>query len=129
MSEQRVQGSGLSDQPLDGTSTALIPEPRSLHPSSLGALSQFELIQRKFVKHKLAVVSMLLLVVLYTMAILAEFFAPYSANWKDLPHAYCPPQKVRFSFTGGFYTHPARRSVDPITFKKSYYEDRRKPCR
>ena len=92
--------------------------------ASVEYLSQWQLIRRRFVRHRLAVVGLYLLVVLYVLAIFAEFFAPCLPGHKDLHHTYCPPQLPRFSFTRGFYTHAVVRHVDPITFRKTYAEDR-----
>jgi peptide/nickel transport system permease protein len=58
------------------------------------------------------------------VAAFSEFFAPYSANWNDLDHAYCPPQPPGFSLRHGFYTCAVKQQVDPVTYKKSYVEDR-----
>jgi peptide/nickel transport system permease protein len=85
-------------------------------------LSPWALVRRRFVRHRLAFASLHLLAVLYLMAAGAEFFAPYPQQWRDLSHAYCPPQLPRFSFAHGFYVPALRRVVDPLTFKKSYVE-------
>ena len=87
-------------------------------------LSQWQLIRLRFVKHRLAVVSLYVLTVLYTLAMFSEFFASYPANWKDLSHAYCPPQTPRFSFRHGLHAYGMRQHVDPVTFKREYIEDR-----
>jgi peptide/nickel transport system permease protein len=88
-----------------------------------GALSQWALIGRRFRHHRLAVASLFLLVVLYGLAAFAEFCAPYSADWHDLSKIYCPPQLPRFSWRDGLHVPALRVSVDPLTFKRSYYED------
>ena len=88
-----------------------------------GLLSPWALIRRRFAQHRLAVVSLFLLAVLYTLALGVEFFAPYSRQWRDLSHAYCPPQLPRFSLMHGFHVPAMQRLVDPLTFKKSYLED------
>jgi peptide/nickel transport system permease protein len=80
--------------------------------------------RRRFVQHRLAVVSLFLLAVLYTLAAGAEFFAPYTRQWRDLSHAYCPPQLPRFSMAHGLHVPSMRSQVDPLTFKRSYLEDR-----
>jgi peptide/nickel transport system permease protein len=85
-------------------------------------LSQWQLIRRAFARHRLAVVSLHLLILLYGVALLAEFVAPYSPMAKDLAHPYCPPQLVRFSFSRGFYTYAMQLQVDPVTFRKTYVE-------
>lgn len=86
--------------------------------------SQWQLIRRRFVRHRLAVAAMFVLAVLYLMAVFAEFFSPYGSEWRDLPHAYCPPQPPRWSLARGLHVYAVKRHVDPITFRKSYVEDR-----
>ena len=88
-----------------------------------GALSQWALIWRRLARHRLAVGSLFVLAVLYVLAAGAEFFAPYSPQWRDLSRAYCPPQLPRFSFAHGFYVPALSSQRDPLTFKKTYLED------
>ncbi|MFC1806079.1 hypothetical protein ACFL09_03770, partial [Planctomycetota bacterium] len=83
-------------------------------------LSQWQLIRRHFVRHRLAVAGLYLLIVLYIIAVFAEFFAPYVPRHKDIDHAYCPPQLPRVSLRHGFYTYAVTRDVDPINFRKTY---------
>ncbi len=85
--------------------------------------SQWQLIRRRFARHRVAVGALFLLAVLYAVAAFAEFFAPYPADWRDLPHAYCPPQPPRLSLSRGLHTYAAVQHVDPITFRKTYVED------
>ena len=88
-----------------------------------GSLSQWALIRRRFGQHRLAVGSVFLLAVLYGLAVGAEFFAPSTRQWRDLSHAYCPPQLPRFTFEHGFYVPAMKSYVDPLTFKRTYIED------
>jgi len=100
------------------------PAHRSAVPAvEPGSLSQWALIRRRFVRHKLAVGSLFLLGVLYALALGAEFFAPYTRGWRDLAHAYCPPQLPRFSMKEGLHVLEMRRYKDPLTFKLTYLED------
>ena len=99
----------------------------SAPPRDLAALSPWALMSRRFRRHRVAVLSLYALAVLYTLAIAAEFFAPHSREWRDLGHAYCPPQMPQFSFAQGFYVPAMKRVIDPVTFKKSYYEDPTQP--
>jgi len=91
--------------------------------SSIATMSQWQLIWRRFRRHKLAAASLYVLALMYTMAIFAEFFAPYPSRWKDLPHAYCPPQTPKLSSSRGLYVRAVKQHVDPITFQKTYVED------
>lgn len=85
-----------------------------------GQLSQWQLIRLRFAKHKLAVISLYVLQVMYAVAILAEFVAPYDPNTRHLDYMYSPPQVVQFSFSDGFYVNAQQQIIDPITFRKSY---------
>jgi peptide/nickel transport system permease protein len=85
--------------------------------------SQWNLIKRKFAKHKLAVGSLYLLIILYCLAFFADFMVPYTANWKDLDHAYCPPQTILFNMEHGFFTKAIKRHTDPVSLRKNYEED------
>jgi hypothetical protein len=87
---------------------------------SAATLSQWQLIALRFSKHFLAVASLFILMVLYSLAIFAEFAAPYTRGWGDVEKIYCPPQLPKFSFSNGFYTNRIERQIDPIT-QKNYY--------
>ncbi|HRE04147.1 MAG TPA: ABC transporter permease [Opitutaceae bacterium] len=104
------------------------PPASSLEPPA-GALSQWALIRRRFSKHRLAVASLYLLAVLYALAVLAEFFAPYSREWRDLQHRYAPPQLPRFSIKEGFHVPRMIAVKDPITYRIKYLEDVATPLR
>ena len=82
-------------------------------------LSQWQLVKRSFVKHRLAVWSLFLLKIMYLVVLFAEFFAPHTSQWRDLDYAYCPPQIPRYSISKGLHVYAMERYIDPITFKKS----------
>lgn len=90
------------------------------------ALSQWALIWRRFSRHWLAVASLFLLIALYVLAAGAEFFAPYSRQWRDLDQVYCPPQLPRYSLRHGWHVFEMQVRQDPLTFRKTYLEDRAK---
>ena len=92
-------------------------------PARAEALSQWQLIRIRFRKHHLATAAMFLLIIMYLLAIFAEFFAPYPTAWKDLYHAYSPPQIPRFNFRQGLHIKAVKKHVDPITFQKTYVEN------
>ncbi len=103
----------------------LAPAPRT-RPSlkDLGSMTQWQLIRLKFSKHRLAVVSLLVIISLYIMAIFAEFLAPYGPNDKTGTHVFAPPQKLKFSFSSGLYTYPVRQIQNPVDLTTKYFEDR-----
>ena len=90
----------------------------------VSVMSQWQLILLGFRKHKLAVASLFLLAALYALALLAEVVAPYTRQWKDLGHIYCPPQPPVLSLRHGLHVRAVRLHIDPVTFKKEYLVDR-----
>lgn len=102
-----------------------VPVPAGTEPAAAGeSYSQWQLIRRRFVRHRLAVAALFVLAVMYALALFAEFFAPHGSEWRDLPHAYCPPQPPRLGLDRGLYVYAVKSHVDPITFRKTYVEDR-----
>jgi len=85
-----------------------------------GEMSQWQLILRRFLRHRMAVLALFTLIVFYMVAALAEFVAPYPSQWRDLDYMYAPPQIPRFSFSHGFHTDALMPAHDPITFQKGY---------
>ncbi len=89
---------------------------------SAATLSQWQLIWLRFSKHWLALGSFYVLIVLYGVATLAEFFAPYGSAAKNVNMIYCPPQIPAVSLAHGLYAMKLRREVNPITLKNYYVE-------
>ena len=89
--------------------------------------SQWSLMWWKFRRHRLAIVSGAVLLVLYILAGFCEFIAPYDLTERHRRYVYTPPQRIRL-FHDGRITRPfvygLERSVDPETLRKSYSENR-----
>ena len=92
--------------------------------------SQWQLMWRKFRKHKLAMGSIFVLVLLYLGGIFCEFIAPYDLESRQIRYVYCPPQRIHFFDEKGFHLRPfvygLKRKIDLVTLQKSYKEDKRK---
>ncbi len=88
--------------------------------ADVATLSQWQLIALRFGKHHLAVASLFLLMVLYSLALFAEFFAPYTRGWNNVEMIYAPPQLPKFSLQHGFYVENVTRQIDPISLKNYY---------
>lgn len=93
----------------------------------MATLSKWQLIRRRFARHRLALAAIFVLQVLYFVAVFAEFFAPYPKHWRNLDFSYCPPQRPVFDFDRGWYVYALRMEVDPVTFQRFYREDRNHP--
>ena len=91
--------------------------------------SQWQLMGRKFKKHKLAIIGMALLALFYIVAIFAEFFATQDIYDRDTGHSYAPPQRIRIRDENGFrlfkpYVYGLKLEVNPVTWRKTYASDR-----
>lgn len=58
---------------------------------------------RKFRKHTLAVISAVVLLILYLFVLFAEFFAPLSPHERRVEYAEAPPQSLRFIDSEGHF--------------------------
>ena len=87
--------------------------------------TQWQLMWWRFRKHKLAMVSAVVIILFYTTVIFADFFA-YSDPLKDNAQLLLlPPQKVYLFDEGSFqpYVNGFTGKRDPKTFKKVYTVD------
>lgn len=80
----------------------------------------------KFRKHRLAVVSALLVLVLYSLALWSEFLAPYPLDYRDIHYLSAPPQRIHL--TAGWmpqlpYVNPLVGARDPESRQMRYRED------
>ena len=87
--------------------------------------SQWQLIRRKFVKHKLAMGALGILLVFYFLAVFAEFTSPYDPRVYDVNKLFCPPQRLHFfDEEGNFYLRPfayeSKLQINPETLRENY---------
>ena len=90
--------------------------------------SQWQLMWRKFKRHKLALAGGSVLLLLYATALFCEFFSPYDIYQRYPDYIYSPPQQLRFFDEGRFQLRPFVYGLvgerDPVTFRRLYVEDR-----
>ena len=79
---------------------ATVPEPTTVATASDGfniaEANQWQLMWRRFHRHKLAVVSLWFLVVMYTLAAFCEFVSPYTPDTRDVRYLWGAPQGIHF---------------------------------
>ena len=89
--------------------------------------SQWQLMWRKFAKHKLAVTGGMVLFIFYLLAVLAEFVAPYGPlDRTDYRHH--PPQRIRLvdaegQFHFGFFVYGIEKTRDAETWSWKFADD------
>ena len=91
--------------------------------------SQYQLVWRKFRRHKLALVGGPILIALYVVGVgFPEFFATQDLTKRHQDFVYAPPQRIHcFDADGVFHLRPfvyaQTRSRDPETMRRIYTED------
>lgn len=89
--------------------------------------SQWRLMGRKFRRHKLAMVSTVLLGIFYFVAIFGNFFAPQGTEQFDGKYVNCGPTAVHFFHEGKFigpFVYGLKMGRDPETFMAVFEENR-----
>jgi peptide/nickel transport system permease protein len=87
---------------------------------------QWKLAWWKFRKHKVALVSGVLLIIIYLGALFADFLAPFSAVRTDSRYLYAPPQALQFAFVDGspqLYVEGYISTVDPAAMRRTFQVD------
>ena len=88
---------------------------------------QWKLMYWKFRKHRLAVVSVFVLLAFYIVAMFCEFFAPYNPEAFSTQWTAAPPTLVRLFDTEGTFRGPfiygTKRERDPETLRPIFVED------
>ena len=82
--------------------------------------SQWQIMWWKFKRHRIAVISALILVILYASTLVSEVIAPYNLHSRDTRHIYAPPQEIHWfhdgSFRGPFvYGYGMRLNMQTLT--------------
>lgn len=88
--------------------------------------SQWTLMARKLRKHKLARVSMFILLILYLGAIFADFLAPYSLEEFDALYRNCAPTGIHCMYEGenvGLHVYKLEKTINKKDFSVSLEED------
>jgi peptide/nickel transport system permease protein len=89
-----------------------------------------ELAWRRFRSSTVGVAGAFILLVLYLIALLSPFLAPYSITTQTSSHAYQPPQTVRIIHEGRLtrpFVYPMSQERDPVTFRRIFVEDTDNP--
>lgn len=103
------------------------PTPIAVDKNKLARATQWQLIRWRFMSHRVAVVSLVIIVFFYLVILFAEFFAPYNPNHYDVNLMLAPPQRIHFFDEGEFQWRPFvygyTSEMDMATFRTTYEID------
>lgn len=91
--------------------------------------SQWQLMWRRFKRHKVALAGGIVLAVFYfSMCLFVEFFATYQVDTRFKQFSFAPPSRIHFlDADGRFHLRPfvygLESGRDPVSFRKVYTED------
>jgi len=90
-------------------------------------LSQWQLMHRRFFRHRLAIIAILVLGIFYLGALFAPMISPYNPNKRFTTHVYAPPTQLQFFDENGFrflpFIYGRKMVLDPDTWQRVYQED------
>lgn len=88
---------------------------------------QWKLMYWKFRKHRMAVISVFVLLAFYIVAAFCEFFAPYNPETFSTKWTAAPPSRIRLIDSNGTFRGPfvygTKRDRDPDTLRPIFAED------
>jgi peptide/nickel transport system permease protein len=112
----------VSEAPFDPHSIeALTPEQERLYLAS-----QWQLMWWKLKRHRLALISGGVLLVMYLIAAFCEVVAPYELQTRNANYVFSPPQSVHLFHEGQFvgpFVYGWERSLNMENLKREYTED------
>lgn len=89
--------------------------------------TQWQLIRWRFRRHRLAMISLVLLIILYLGAAFAEFVSPYLATERFDGYQQAPPMRIHWIGPNGLqrpYVFAFDKTLNQDTFKYEFTEDR-----
>lgn len=87
--------------------------------------SQWKLMWWKFRKHRLAMISLIIIVAMYVITFFAGFFAPQSTSSYQRRYTQAPPQPIQWWDSGQFapFVYGYKQTTDPVTYARTYTID------
>ncbi len=112
----------VSAEPFDPyPDEALSPQQEAFYSAS-----QWQIMWWKFKRHRVALLSGIVLLLIYASTLVSEVIAPYDLHTRDTRHIYAPPQQVRLFHEGGLvgpFVYGLSSELDMETMKRKYAED------
>ncbi|MCZ7486103.1 ABC transporter permease [Rhizobium rhizogenes] len=100
-----------------------------LHNKDIAVAGQWRLFWLKFKKHKIALVSLVVIIIMYLVAAFANFIAPVDPNATNARFTYAPPQWVSLMHDGSFKPHvnQLKMTLNTESMRREFTPDPAKP--
>jgi len=85
--------------------------------------SQWQIMWWKFRRHRIALISGVILLLIYGSTLVSEVIAPYNLDTRDTKHIYAPPQQLHLFHEGrlvGPFVYGYSMELDLATMKRAY---------
>jgi peptide/nickel transport system permease protein len=114
--------------PAAGGSAATPPVPAATDQTNQYLVaSQWQLVWWKFRKHKLAMISGVIIILIYLVAVFVEPLAPSLSDTSSSRFTYAPPQRVHFFHDGQFvgpFVYALKQEIEPVALRRIFTQDR-----
>jgi len=112
----------VSTEPFEPDATeTLTPEQERFYRAS-----QWQIMWWKLRRHRIAVLSGVILALFYASTLISELIAPYHLHTRDTSHIYAPPQRLHLFHEGSFvgpFVYGYRMELDMVRMKRTYADD------
>jgi peptide/nickel transport system permease protein len=111
------------------TPDAVLEAPTTVVDETISVASQWQLMWWKFRKHKLAMLGGIVTIMIYLVAIFAEFLAPFDPDRTSVQYTFGPPQQLHLFDTssGSLQIQPFvfgyKSSIDPVALRRTFVID------
>ncbi len=87
--------------------------------------SQWQLIWKRFRRHRLAMLGGVVTIFIYTIALFADFFAPAAPDVYNATYTLAPPQVLNLFDESGFnpYVYGYKSEIDPVALRRTFVLD------
>jgi peptide/nickel transport system permease protein len=86
-------------------------------------LSQWQLMWRKFIRSRTAIIGGSVVMLFYLTALFANFIAPYGGDQRYVMYLYAPPQGLHYDSQIGLHIYKLEKKFDPETLLAIYKPD------
>jgi peptide/nickel transport system permease protein len=106
---------------------AVVPQPAPVEDNTprIVVASQWQLTWWKFRRHRMAMISLVIILAMYVIAVGAGFFAPQSVDTYSRRYTQAPPMTVHWFDNGRFapFVYAYKQETDPRTYARIYIMD------